>query len=170
MVTLLTENNTNSLCNIALNLSRDFFFADKCFTAWTVRIFNFINCFFVQNVAKSQRLSATGAFELNSIHRCISLQILWLIFLHNITRSNTSLISGNWRRANDRESEDRTREVRVENTITLVLDFRCGGSPYAEGRKQLQWNLHDSLGPQVMVADQRLTERHSAPHPHLSPR
>nr|DAM23593.1 MAG TPA: hypothetical protein [Caudoviricetes sp.]DAP96313.1 MAG TPA: hypothetical protein [Caudoviricetes sp.] len=26
--------------------------------------------------------------------------------------------------------------MRVENTITLVLDFRCGESPYAEGHCQ----------------------------------
>lgn len=45
-----------------------------------------------------------------------------------------------------------------------MLNSWCGESPYAEGRKQLQWNLHDSLGPQVMVADQRLTGRHPAPH------
>ncbi|HED2410206.1 TPA: hypothetical protein R4Y39_000479 [Raoultella planticola] len=62
------------------------------------------------------------------------------------------------------------RVALVDDVNHEVINYQGGESPYAEGRKQLQWNLHDSLGPQVIVADQRLTERHSAPHPHLSPR
>lgn len=58
---------------------------------------------------------------------------------------------------------DRVLSIDDENDV--VINYWCGESPCAEGRKQLQWNLHDSLGPQVMVADQRLTGRHPASQP-----
>lgn len=56
------------------------------------------------------------------------------------------------------------RVLAIDDENDVVINYWCGESPYAEGRKQLKWNLHDSLGPQVMVADQRLTGRHPAPH------
>nr|DAT42193.1 MAG TPA: Protein of unknown function (DUF3717) [Caudoviricetes sp.] len=62
------------------------------------------------------------------------------------------------------------RVLAIDDGNEVAINYWRGESPCAEGRKQLKWNPYDSLGPQVMVADQRLTERHSAPHPNLSPR